>query len=168
MKTTLLPSIFLSLLAVACCLTACAPQGESSSSPEPTPTAEPTPAPSPQAYVSLIEIPMTDTKRAIQFYRKLLNIKIEKYDMPDMTIAVLPYENQMVNIVLVKGADYEPSAKGPIVYLETGDKLDDILLRVEPLKGKILVPKTPHADGNGFFALFLDSEGNRMGLNSTK
>jgi len=41
-----------------------------------------------------------------------------------------------------------------------------ILDKVEKNGGKIVTPKTPHADGNGYFALFLDSEGNRIGLHS--
>ena len=40
-------------------------------------------------------------------------------------------------------------------------------LAVEKNGGKILMPKTAHADENGFFALFLDTEGNRLGLNSS-
>ena len=38
--------------------------------------------------------------------------------------------------------------------------------KVEANGGEIIVQKTPHADESGFFALFLDSEGNRIGLHS--
>jgi predicted enzyme related to lactoylglutathione lyase len=38
------------------------------------------------------------------------------------------------------------------------------LIRSKKNGGKILVPKTAHADESGFFALFLDTEGNKLGL----
>ncbi|MFY0687580.1 MAG: hypothetical protein JXQ90_10475 [Cyclobacteriaceae bacterium] len=41
-----------------------------------------------------------------------------------------------------------------------------MLDKVEENNGKIIVPKTPHADESGFFALYLDSEGNKIGLHS--
>ncbi len=46
--------------------------------------------------------------------------------------------------------------------------LQTVLDKVEENGGKIIVPKTVHADESGFFALFLDTEGNKLGLNSPK
>ena len=54
------------------------------------------------------------------------------------------------------------------LYLDGGEDLQLMLDKVEKNGGKVLVPKTPHADENGFFAIFLDSEGNRMGLSSPR
>lgn len=66
----------------------------------------------------------------------------------------------------MKGEDFKPSAEGVTIYLNAGDNLQTILDKVEKNGGKIIVPKTPHADDSGYFALFLDSEGNKLGLNS--
>jgi uncharacterized protein len=47
-----------------------------------------------------------------------------------------------------------------------GDDHQEILDKVENNGGKIIAPKTPHSDENGFSAIFPDSEGNKIGLNS--
>lgn len=119
------------------------------------------------SYVSILEIPVTDISRAIKFYQVILDITIEKFEMPGMEMGLLPYEEQVVTAVLVKGEGYEPSSKGVTIYLNAGENLQVMLDKVEKNGGKIITPKTPHADESGFFALFLDSEGNKMGLHSS-
>jgi predicted enzyme related to lactoylglutathione lyase len=83
-----------------------------------------------------------------------------------MEMGILPYEDQQVHGVIVKSEESIPSPNDLTVYLNGGNDLQPILDKVEPNGGTILVPKTAHADESGFFALFLDSEGNRLGLNS--
>ncbi len=118
------------------------------------------------SFVSLFEIPATDLSRAVSFYEEVLNIKIEKMEMPGMEMGIFPYEQKLVTGVIMKGEGFIPSAVGPTIYLNAGDNLQPILDRVEKSGGKIVMPKTAHADESGFFALFLDTEGNRLGLNS--
>ena len=104
--------------------------------------------------------------RAVDFYQAILGIPIEKMEMPGMEMGVFPYEEQMVTGVIMKGEGYNPSADGLTLYLNGGDNLQNILGKVEGNGGKIIVPKTAHADDSGFFALFLDTEGNKLGLHS--
>ncbi|VXD10539.1 VOC family protein [Marinoscillum sp. 108] len=118
------------------------------------------------SFISIFEIPATDLSRAVNFYQAILNIKIEKMEMPGMEMGIFPYEGQLVTGVIVKGDGYNPSADGVTIYLNGGDNLQIILDKVEESGGKIIVPKTPHADESGFFAMFLDTEGNKMGLHS--
>lgn len=118
------------------------------------------------SFISLFEIPATDISRAINFYQAILDIDIEKMEIPGMEMGIFPYEEQMVTGVITKGEGYTPSAKGVTIYLNAGDNLQPILDKVEKNGGKIMLPKTAHADNNGFFALFIDSEGNKIGLNS--
>ena len=117
-------------------------------------------------YISIFEIPATDISRAIKFYQAILDIKIEKMDIPGMQMGILPYEKQMVTGVIIKGEGYQPSTDGVTIYLNGGDNLQTILDRIDKNGGEIIVPKTLHADENGYFAMFLDSEGNKMGLHS--
>lgn len=119
-----------------------------------------------KSYISMFEIPATDISRAIKFYQALLDIKIEKMDVEGMQMGILPYEGQMVTGVIVKADGYKPSADGVTMYLNAGENLQVALDRVEKNGGQIIIPKTAHADGSGYFAIFLDSEGNRMALNS--
>ncbi len=118
------------------------------------------------SFISLFEIPATDISRAVSFYEKILDINIERMEIPGMEMGVFPYENQTVTGVIIEGEGYNPSPDGVSIYLSGGDNLQSILDKVEKNGGKIIVPKTAHADESGFFALFLDTEGNRLGLNS--
>ncbi len=119
-----------------------------------------------KSYISMFEIPATDISRAINFYQALLDIKIEKMNVEGMQMGILPYEGQMVTGVIIQAEGYKPSADGVTMYLNAGDNLQVVLDRVDKNAGQILVPKTAHADESGYFAIFLDSEGNKMALNS--
>ena len=119
-----------------------------------------------KSYVSIFEIPAMEISRAVDFYQAILEINIEKMEMPNMQMGIFPYEEQMVTGVIVQAEGYQPSADGITIYLNGGDNLQIILDRVEKNGGKIVIPKTPHADGSEFFAVFLDSEGNRIGVHS--
>ena len=118
------------------------------------------------SFISLFEIPATDISRAVNFYQAILDIKIEKMEIPGMEMGIFPYEKQMVTGVIMKGEGYTPTADGVTLYLDGGDNLQSILDKIESNGGSIIVPKTAHADESGYFALFLDSEGNKLGLNS--
>lgn len=117
-------------------------------------------------YISMFEIPATDISRAINFYQAILDVKIEKMDMKGMQMGILPYEGQLVTGVLIKADGYKPSADGITLYLNGGNNLQLILDKVEKSGGRILLPKTLHADESGYFATFIDTEGNKIGLHS--
>ncbi|WP_408036172.1 VOC family protein [Tenacibaculum aestuarii] len=119
-----------------------------------------------KSYVSIFEIPATNITRAVNFYKEILGIEIERLDFPGMEMGLFPYQGQMVTGVIIKGEGYEPSASGVTIYLNGGDNLQTIIDKVEEHGGNIVIPKTPHADENGYFAIFLDSEGNKIGLHS--
>ncbi|NMH89623.1 VOC family protein [Flavivirga algicola] len=118
------------------------------------------------SFISIFEIPATDISRAINFYKEILGVEIERLDFPGMEMGLFPYQDQMVTGVIMKGEGYEPSASGVTIYLNGGDNLQTILDKVEANGGKIIIPKTPHADESGYFSIFHDSEGNKIGLHS--
>lgn len=118
--------------------------------------------------VSIVEIPVSDFARARTFYQNILGISIEEMDMEGNKMGVLPSEHGTVNVVLVKGNDYKPTMDGAVVYLNAGEDLQSTLDKVEPNGGKVIVPKTPISAEMGAFALFIDSEGNKVGLHSEK
>lgn len=119
-----------------------------------------------KSHIAIFEIPATDISRAINFYEEILSINIERMDFPELEMGLFPYQGQLVTGVLMKGEGYEPSSKGVTIYLNAGDDLQLVLDKIVANGGKIIVPKTPHADEVGFFALFLDPEGNKLGLHS--
>lgn len=120
------------------------------------------------SFASIFEIPATDLTRAVKFYSNIFTVTIEIIDIPEMNMGIFPYERQSTVGVIVQGEGYIPSSTGVTLYLNAGEDLQRVLSKVEENGGKILTPKTPHADESGFFALFLDTEGNRLGLHSPK
>ncbi|MCF8777194.1 hypothetical protein LZU85_00155 [Vibrio sp. IRLE0018] len=73
---------------------------------------------------------------------------------------------QTVTGVLLKEDGFQPSSSGVTIYLNGGDNLQVVLDEVVKNHGEMIIPKTALADNSGFFAIFLDSEGNRIGLHS--
>lgn len=116
--------------------------------------------------ISIVEIPVLDFLRALTFYQSILGINIEEAEMEGVKMGVLPSGENTVNVVLVQGEGYEPTATGAVVYFSAGDDLQTTLDKVAKNGGEVLVPKTEIGPEMGFFALFLDTEGNRVGLHS--
>tara|TARA_Y100001972_G_scaffold119141_1_gene160069 strand:+ start:6970 stop:7479 length:510 start_codon:yes stop_codon:yes gene_type:complete len=119
-----------------------------------------------KSFISIFEIPATDFDRALAFYQSVLSVDIQAIDMQGMQMGLLPSEGQLVSGVITKGEGYEPSANGVLVYLNGGDDLQLMLDKVAANGGEVILPKTLIDEENGYFALFLDTEGNRMGLHS--
>ena len=119
--------------------------------------------------INWFEIPAKDIGRAKTFYETILGVLLQTFDGMGMKSAFFPadMENGSVGGCLVEGEGYEPSATGSLVYLNGGDDLNTVLSRVEGAGGKIIMPKTSIGE-YGFAAYFEDSEGNKIGLHSTK
>ena len=160
--------IILTSMVYAMCFVSCNNSGKTDSEPTTKDTLTNSKEVNMKSYISMFEIPATDISRAINFYQALLDIKIEKMDVEGMQMGILPYEGQMITGVIIQANGYKPSADGVTMYLNAGENLQVVLDRVEKNGGQIIVPKTAHADESGFFAIFLDSEGNKMALNSPK
>jgi uncharacterized protein len=114
------------------------------------------------------EIPVTDFARAKRFYEKVLGIAVEPMVMGPLTMGMLSSDPNAVGGAIVQGDGSVPSASGTLVYLNGGDDLAPLLARVEAAGGSVVVPKTEIGNDFGFFAHFLDTEGNKVGLHSMK
>lgn len=120
----------------------------------------------PNNAVNWFEIPVSDFERAKKFYSSIFDYEMFEINMQNLLMGFLPYQGEGVSGAIVKGEGYEPSENGVIVYLNGGDDLQAVLDRIENAGGKILTPKMRVTDDIGHIALFLDSEGNRLGLHS--
>jgi uncharacterized protein len=112
------------------------------------------------------EIPVTNFTRAKAFYETVLGIKIEPMVMGPTTMGFLSTSPDAVGGALVQSEESTPSQLGTMVYLNGGENLAPILARVELAGGTIAVPKTEIGSEFGFFAHFIDTEGNKVGLHS--
>lgn len=116
--------------------------------------------------ISIVEIPTTDFPRAVAFYQTILDIGIEEVDMDGVQMGLFPNDGESVFVQLIHGGEYKTSANGTIVYLNAGDDLQTVANKIEANGGKIIVPKTEIGPEMGFYAMFTDTEGNKLGLHA--
>ena len=114
--------------------------------------------------LSWFEIPALDFARARSFYEELFQVQLTEHTGGPNVMGVFPYNAEKASGgCVMKGPALVPSFSGVIVYLNAGDSLDEILVRVEPCGGEVVFPKTP-VPNIGVFAHIRDTEGNRVGL----
>ncbi len=80
---------------------------------------------------------------------------------------LFPKEDRFNAGALVKGANRAPSKDGTLIYLDGDSDLAEILKKVVKAGGRVLMGKTWLSREAGFAGLFLDSEGNTVGLQHT-
>jgi predicted enzyme related to lactoylglutathione lyase len=114
------------------------------------------------------EIPVKDMERAANFYGNTFHFHMHEMGMEGGEMVMIMNEDHQADGALVKHKDRKPSHDGTIVFLDCGDDLQPFLDRVEGNGGKILTPKTVMDKESGAFAFIQDSEGNKLGLHSTK
>jgi hypothetical protein len=119
-------------------------------------------------FVNWFEIPVLDLGRAVAFYNQIYGIQMEMNEVNDYEMAFFPAAESGIGGALVKGPGSVPSETGSLIYLNAGNDLQPILDRVEKNGGRVIMEKTKIDDDAGCFALFIDSEGNKLALNSKK
>ena len=120
--------------------------------------------------VGWFEIPVSNMKRAIAFYEKVLDLKLDRNKMGPLDMAWFPWTETgsgSPGSLVYHQEFYTPSANGVLIYLtaHSGD-LNNELARVEEAGGKVLQPKTQISEEYGHMAILIDSEGNRVALHS--
>lgn len=114
------------------------------------------------------EIPVKDLDRAAEFYEKVFDVKLTREDMGGMKLAMFPFTQGVPGApgALVKGASYEPSHAGSVVYFSVED-IAETLRRITANGGKTLMPRTSIGE-HGFIAQYEDTEGNRLAIHAMK
>jgi predicted enzyme related to lactoylglutathione lyase len=119
-----------------------------------------------QNLINWFEIPAKDISRAKKFYHSILGLEMNETEMFGTKMAFFPTDGSNVSGAIVQGEDYSPSTEGALVYLNGGNNLETALVKVEGAGGKVIVPKTQISPEMGYFAMFMDTEGNRIALHS--
>lgn len=113
------------------------------------------------------QIPVDNFDRALRFYSQLMDYKLETLEYHGASLAFFKCESEKgVSGSLIKSEGLKPSTTGTMVYLQTGNDLQPYLNRAEAAGGSIFMGKTQLGPNMGFFAIFDDCEGNRVGLYS--
>lgn len=122
-------------------------------------------APKLKDFVSWFEIPAVNIERSVNFYNEIYGIDMEITEVNSYTMAFFPADKG-IGGAIVCGEGSIPSDKGPLIYLNTGKDLNPVLAKIEAAGGRVILPKTLINKTVGCFALFIDTEGNKMALHS--
>jgi predicted enzyme related to lactoylglutathione lyase len=116
--------------------------------------------------INWFEIAVINFARARAFYEAVLGRTIEPMTMGPTTMGFLSTDPTAVGGAIVQGDGGTPTQQGTLVYLNGGDDLAPMLARVVKAGGSVAVPKTEIGNDFGYFAHFIDTEGNKVGLHS--
>ena len=116
--------------------------------------------------IGWFEIPASDLERAKGFYGKVFGVELRDADFGNDEMAMFPSNIQNVFRAIVKGEMRTPNSEGILVYFLGGKDLATPLSRVERAGGKVIFPKTLIMPEAGYFAIVLDTEGNKVGIHS--
>lgn len=119
-----------------------------------------------QNLVTFIDIPATDFGRAVSFYKAILGLEINETEVFGTKMGFFPSDGTNASGAIVQGEDYKPSTDGVIAYLNGGNDLQNVLDKVGPNNGKVIVPKTHISPEVGYIGMFIDTEGNKMAVHS--
>lgn len=125
---------------------------------------------------SYVAIPCTDFDRAFKFYHEITDGLIQKNPNVPFLMAYFTdqdnnYVGHLFQLLQMKLPDesvveLKPSSDGVIIYMEMAKDLEVTLGKVKKAGGQIVMPKMLIAPGKGYWALFLDTEGNKLALHS--
>ena len=111
------------------------------------------------------EIPADSFSRATAFYEGLFATALTRVVHGETNMAVFPYERPGIS-GCVADRKGESGALGPVIFLNADGQLDAMLDRIYDLGGRIVQGRTAIGDGMGWFAIVIDTEGNRIGLHT--
>lgn len=116
-------------------------------------------------FVSWFEIPAANFQQAVAFYNHIYGMEMETTAAGEHAMAFFPSSGGIGGAV-VSGPGAIPNENGPLIYLNGGEDLNVVLGKVEDAGGRVVLPKTVISGDAGYFAIFIDSEGNKLALHS--
>ena len=125
--------------------------------------------------ITWFEIPVTDMNRAKKFYETIFDMEMKTQYMEETNeeLTFFPFKPDIIRAtsgrvsgVLVKNDRVKPSDHGTMVYLNANPVIQKILDKIEPAGGKVILPKKKIMAG--YVAVFMDTEGNKVGLHATE
>lgn len=112
------------------------------------------------------ELPADDIQRAVEFYRDIFGWEMEKWanpENPNMDYWFIKTKDEKGNNGISGGMMKRQSSEHQVTNYITVRSVDEYTTKITEKGGKIAIPKT-EIPNMGYFAVFLDSEGNMLGL----
>ncbi|HSG32694.1 MAG TPA: VOC family protein [Thermodesulfobacteriota bacterium] len=116
--------------------------------------------------INWFEIPAKDIDRAVKFYNDIFNADLKVVDFNGTKMAIFSEDYTKTGGAILQNEFSEPSKTGTTVYFSGGNDLSDVLSKVNNAGGQVVTEKTKISDEYGYFGIFIDSEGNKVGLHS--
>lgn len=118
--------------------------------------------------IEFFEIPAADFDRAVKFYESVLGLKLNAIDCGYEKMAFFPEESGKYPGAISYASDFKPSDNGVLISLSV-ENMETTLSNIQKNGGRVVRSKTKiEAEGRGYFSVFIDSEGNKVGLYSDK
>lgn len=116
--------------------------------------------------VGWFDIHVSNFERAKKFYEMVFSVKLTDLPIEWGKQALFPFspESQNISGALVEKKEMKPNANNTVVYFETENCVTEEK-RIEQAGGKVVQPKM-HIGEFGYVSIFIDSEGNTVGLHS--
>jgi predicted enzyme related to lactoylglutathione lyase len=118
--------------------------------------------------INWFEIPAIDFERAVTFYEKVFETKLRREEMHGMELGIFPHAAPGPSGAVCKMPQLQPGPDGTLIYLDAGSDVAPLLARVPANGGKVVLDKTLINDDIGYIGVFIDSEGNRVGVHAIK
>jgi uncharacterized protein len=118
--------------------------------------------------VGWFDIHVSNIDRAKKFYETVFHVTLTDLPLEWGKQSLFPFNHESSNIsgALVEKADMTPGGNNTVVYFETEDCTAEEK-RIAAAGGKIVRPKMSIGEF-GFVSIFIDTEGNTIGLHSRK
>jgi uncharacterized protein len=111
---------------------------------------------------------LANLDRAKKFYETVFNLKLTDAAIEWGKQSFFPFspESHDISGALVEKVDFVPGSNNTVIYFETENNIVEEQ-RIEKAGGKVVQPKTNIGEF-GFISIFIDTEGNTVGLHSRK
>ena len=114
--------------------------------------------------INWFEIPAADFERAVAFYENVFGIELKREDGNGRRVGLFPYQGEATGGSVCEASAEDAGMGGPLIYLEAGTDVGAVLSRVETHGGRVVTKPTRISDDIGDIGVFIDTEGNRVGV----
>lgn len=118
--------------------------------------------------INWFEIPAADFERAVNFYEKVFATELKREEMNGIKMGIFPYQDPATSGSICQMPELQPGNTGTLIYLDASPDVGEVLARAQANGGQVVFDKMLINDDIGYIGIFIDSEGNRVGVHAPK